>query len=110
MTPTEIAKSLEEYNDITNQSVINTVKFIVSELSDRIYKKEKMNKETDGIFFDIESIDKKKENHYLIKLKLKLVKNKNKDKSYLIECEEEIKDCEISVIIQDDKINYKLKL
>lgn len=110
MTSEQIIKSLGEYKHITDQSVINTVRFIVSELSDRIYKKEKMNKETDGIFFDIESIDKKRENHYLIKLKLKLVKNKNKDKPYLIECEEEVKDSEISVILHNDKISYKLKL
>lgn len=110
MTSEQIIKSLGEYKHITDQSVINTVRFIVSELSDRIYKKEKMNKETDGIFFDIESIDKKRENHYLIKLKLKLVKNKNKDKPYLIECEEEVKNGEISVILHDDKISYKLKL
>lgn len=110
MTPQEIVKSLDEYKYVTDQSVIDTVRFIVSELSDRIYKREKMTKETDGIFFDIESIDKKRENHYLIKLKLKLVKNKNKDKSYLIECEEEVKDSEISVILQGDRISYKLKL
>lgn len=110
MSPDEIIKSFEEHKNITDQNVINAVKFIVDELSDKIYKKEKMIKETDGIFFDIENIQKKKDNHYLIKLKFKLIKNKNRDKSYLIECEEEIKDGEISVILNNDKINYKLKL
>lgn len=108
MTQEQVIDTLKSYKHLNEDSIVKVVRFIVSELSEKIYRKEKMNKDTDGIFFDILDIIKNK-NMYEIILNLKIVKNKNRESSYLIECEEEVKKGRIIVDLSKGEPVYRLK-
>ncbi|MEM5877293.1 MAG: hypothetical protein QXF12_00275 [Candidatus Aenigmatarchaeota archaeon] len=109
MNQEQVIDTLKNYKHLNDDSIVQAVRFIVSELSEKIYKKEKMNRDKDGIFFDILDI-KKSNDIYEIHLNFRLVKNKNKELPYLIECEEEVKKGKIIVDLSKVDPVYRLKI